>query len=146
MLWRMTILLAVLALVGCGGTKEVPVSGTIYMDGKPLPHAHVQFQPIGTKENPNPGRGSYGPTDENGRYTLRIDGQRDGAVVGKHRVAVSTILEGEGANFDPETGSPDGAVVVGREKIPARYNDQTTLTFEVPSSGTDKADFQLTSK
>jgi hypothetical protein len=115
------------------------------MDGNPLPNVHVQFQPIGTKENPNPGRGSYGATDAEGKYRLRIDGERDGAVVAKHRVAISTILPGEGVNFDPETGSPDGAPPGGRERIPARYNDQTELTFDVPASGTVQADFQLKS-
>jgi hypothetical protein len=148
---RMALLVSLtglLALTGCGGgIEEGPVSGTIYMDGKPLANVHVQFQPLGTKENPNPGRGSHGVTDESGRYTLRIDGVRDGAVVGKHRVAVCAVLAGEGKNFNPETGSPDGEIPPGgREFIPARYNDQTELTFDVPAGGTDKADFQLTSR
>ena len=98
---------------------------------------------MGSRDNPNPGRGSHGVTDDKGRYTLRIDGQRTGAVVGKHRVAVATVLEGEG-KFNRETGSPDDAPVQGKERIPARYNDKTTLTCDVPRGGTNSADFHLT--
>ncbi len=139
-------LVPVWAAAGCGRSNEAPVSGTVYMDGKPLPGVHVVFQPLGTKDNPNPGRGSTGQTDENGRYTLRIDGERDGAVVGKHRVAIATVMPGEGANFDPETGSPDGAPAQApEERISERYNEKTILTFDVPKGGTDKADFRLES-
>jgi hypothetical protein len=131
-------------LAGCGGsTNEALVSGTITVNGKPAPGLHVSFQPIGSKDNPNPGRGSTGQTDAKGRYTLRIDGQRDGAVVAEHRVAISTVLKGEGAKFDPETGTPDGWVPPTKERIPAEYNDYTTLRFTVPAAGTDKADFDL---
>jgi hypothetical protein len=132
-------------LAGCSNDIPIaPVSGTVFLNGKPLPHAHVVFQPVGTRENPNPGRGSYGATDERGRFTLKYDGgSRTGAVVGRHTVAIATILEGEGT-FDPETGSPDGEPVEGKERIPARYNDKTILTFDVPPGGTDKAEFRLT--
>src|SRR5262249_9456960 len=125
---------------------RAPVSGTVYLNGKPLANALVQFQPIGTRENPNPGRGSFGATDANGKFTLRYDGEKDGAVVGNHRVAITTMINKQKVEIDPDKGSPDGvdpAQKPGPEKIPARYNDKTTLTFEVPRGGTDKADFRL---
>lgn len=138
-------LISAAAVAGCGGGPAVaPVSGVVYVDGVPKAGLHVVFQPMGSKENPNPGRGSNGITDENGRYTLTYDGIKPGAVVGQHRVAVATVLAGEGKNFDPELGSPDGEPVEGgTEIIPPRYNDQTELTFDVPAGGTDKADFKL---
>lgn len=136
-----------LALAGCnkGEHEVVPVSGVIYVDGKPQPGLHVVFQPVGSKDNPEPGRGSHGITDASGKYTLTYDGTRPGAVVGNHRVAIATVLEGEGQNYNEETGSPDGEVPTrGRgEMIPVQYNDQTTLSFDVPSSGTEQADFRL---
>lgn len=135
----------ILCAAGCGGgPKVVPVSGVVYVDGKPKAGLHVVFQPIGSQANPNPGRGSHGITDGNGKYTLTYDGTAPGAVVAKHKVAIATVLAGEGKNVDPETGSADGVPVKGgREIIPSKYNDQTILTFDVPAGGTDKADFQL---
>lgn len=135
-----------LGLAGCGdsGPPIAPVSGTVYVNGQPKGGLHVVFQPMGSRENPNPGRGSTGKTDENGRYELRYDGtERKGAVVGKHRVAIATAEADAGDRFDPETGSPDGEMPAPKETIPAKYNDRTELTFEVPKEGTDKADFKL---
>ncbi len=140
-----SLTLLVVLLSGCGGpSNEAPVSGTVSINGKPTPGLWVVFQPLGTKDNPNPGRGSTAKTDENGRYVLRIDGVRNGAVVGEHRVAIATVVE-EGKNVNPETGSPDGEqpAVKTKERIPDRFNDRTTLRFVVPKGGTDKADFDL---
>lgn len=145
--YRALLLLGLLALVaGCGdGTKVVPVSGTVYVDGKPKAGLHVNFQPMATKDNINPGRGSHGITDAEGKYVLKYDGtDREGAVVGKHRVAISTVMPGEGQNFDPETGSPDGVPQKGAvETIPIKYNDKTELTIDVPTGGKKDADFRL---
>lgn len=143
MAWKLALLLVSLALVSCnkGGPKIVPVSGTVYMDGKPLANVDIAFQPIGSAENPNPGRGSTGRTDENGRFTLMIDGSIDGAVVARHRVCISSS---QNTNFNPETGSSDGEVAQ-RELIPPEYNLKSTLEIDVPAGGTDKADFHLDS-
>jgi hypothetical protein len=141
---RLLLLLSVVVLiVGCGpaGPKIAPVSGVVMMDGKPLANVGVAFQPIGTAENPNPGRGSSGVTDANGRYTLKIDGEIDGAVVARHRVCISSV---QNTAFNPETGSEDGAPAQ-REMIPAQYNFESKLEFDVQPEGTSKADFQLDS-
>jgi hypothetical protein len=95
----------------------------------------------------DPGPGSAGTTDAGGRYTLEVSSQQHkgkGAVVGKHRVTIGTILPGEGANpTDPSVGTPDGEPLAGKELIPPQYNQDSTLTFDVPAGGTDKADFDL---
>lgn len=131
-------------VVGCSGSKYVPVSGIVSLDGKPYGKAAVSFQPIGTSENPNPGRGSSAYTDENGRFVLFSD-EHDGAVVGKHRVRITTRakeLAGE-----PGIGSPDGAPVERRvEPIPPEWNALSDKEFDVPAGGTDKADFDIVTK
>lgn len=136
-------------MAGCSsGPKFAPVSGRITMkDGSPLPNVIVSFQPIETKGNENPGPGSSGVTDADGRYSLSISSQQYvgvGAVPGKHKVRIGSILSGEGKNVtDAEVGSPDGAPLEGHEIIPTMYNQNTKLEFTVPPEGTDKADFQL---
>jgi hypothetical protein len=114
------------------------------MNGQPLANAHVQFQPVGN----DPGPGSYGATDADGRFRLQINSQQmqgDGAVVGKHVVRFGTIMKGGGANVEPDKGSADDAPLGGKETIPARYNQDSQMTFVVPPKGTTEANFELTS-
>lgn len=137
-----------LAVIGCGGGEKVaPVSGRVLVDGKPMANLVVVFQPLGSQDNPNPGRGSAGLTDADGRFKLTYDNKEPGAIIGKHKVAIFTKLTDEELRSDPETGSEDGAVPknVRREVIPPKYNDMTTLTFEVPAGGSDQANFELDS-
>jgi len=130
------VLLAVLFTFGCGKKyPTAPVSGTVRMNKKPLPNAAMTFQPIGG------GMASVGVTDENGHYELEfLTGEGKGAVVAKHRVIIRTHKR---ANV--EDTSSDRADPSARDPIPRRYNDDSQLTIEVPSEGTDAADFDLTS-
>ena len=100
--------------------KYAAVSGKVTLDGKPLARAGVTFQPIGSKDNLNPGEGSAAKTDDNGEYTLVLVFQaKKGAVVGKHRVEIST-----------KPGDPQGT---------------QKREFEVPEGGTKEANFALVS-
>ena len=78
-------------LVAGGCTKKppaiTPVDGTLLLDDKPLPFAHIQFYPeladYGSEMN------SSAETDANGNFTLTCHaGGQPGAVVGSHRVVV----------------------------------------------------------
>jgi len=93
-------------VVGCGsGSRVVPVSGVVTLDSKPLPNAHVAFQPEATKGGTTPGIGSYGITDASGNYTLRtFDSDVPGAVIGTHRVEIN--LKQESDDRDPKTRPP----------------------------------------
>jgi hypothetical protein len=72
-------LLLFLAL-GCGGGPTVvPVTGVLTYKGQPVPSAYLDF-------TPESGRPSWGKTDEQGRFKLSYDPQKDGAIVGKHKV------------------------------------------------------------
>jgi hypothetical protein len=136
------------AVLGCsgGGPHFAPVSGVVTLDGKPYDQAVVSFQPIGTPDNPNPGRGSSAYTDENGRFVLRSDDKIDGAVVGKHRVRIAT-RGGDVIGQSPEGGSPDDAPV-GRkvDPIPPEWNSLSKKEFDVPPGGTDQAIFDIKSR
>lgn len=133
---RLWIAAALLAALGCGGPYQfVPVSGKVTLNGQPLPDAWVNFQPIGTKDK-DPGPGSVGKTDAQGRYSLRVDPRQSGAVVGTHRVRIST-------KGDKAEEAPDGGGKVYPDKVPRRYNDETTLKCEVPPGGKTDADYDL---
>ena len=137
------------AVIGCSdGAKLASVSGVVKLDGKPYGKAVVSFQPIGTKDNANPGRGSSAYTDENGRYVLKCDGTQNGAVVGKHQVRIMT-RGSDNITADPDAvaGSSDDTSKQKREvdPIPAEWHSRSNKEFDVPSGGTDKADFDITS-
>jgi hypothetical protein len=123
---------------GCGSDNLAPVSGRVTVDGKAAADVLVTFQPLGSKDNPNPGRGSYGKTDADGRYRLTLVGKehRPGAVVGKHRVELR-------APAVPNPANPDGPPLPARMTIPKQYNFESTMQFDVPRGGTSAADFEI---
>ena len=135
------------ALAGCGGGPRIaPVSGVVKVNGRPVKGLVVSFQPVGAADAPNPGRGSSGVTDENGRYTLVYDGEEPGAVVGKHRVRI--FAQEGGAELPDTEGDPEATQKArpGRRPqvvIPPEWHDLSTKEFEVPPSGTDQANFDI---
>ncbi len=124
----------VLLLAGCGGPHHLArVSGRVTLNGQPLPKAAVVFQPIGAA-NADPGPGSGGFTDADGRYSLTLTGKTTpGAVVGKHKVRITLVPDDNSADDTPKR----------TKRLPPKYNRETTLEFDVRPGGTDKADFDL---
>ena len=116
-----------LFVAGCGGAADAPdlgqVVGTVTLDGQPLPGAIIQF-------SPQEGRPSTATTDEAGYYELKYSQDEAGAKVGPHTVSISTF----------SYSTPDVP-----EKLPARYNAQTTLTATV-EAGENTIPFDLQSK
>lgn len=129
--------LSLLFLSACGGGSDTPplgtVSGVVTLDDKPLADAEVTFQP-------EKGRPSLGKTDSQGNYTLAYTVNENGALIGPHKVLITTAVEA----FSDETG--EGQDREARPEIlPPKYNAQTTLTAEV-KPGANTIDFPLKSK
>jgi hypothetical protein len=122
---RLAIVLAGLTgIAGCGGpttAKLGTVHGRVTMDGKPLAHAGVRFQPQ------DGGHDSTGFTDADGNYRLRYIRDIMGARLGAHKVIVSTQHDRAGKT----------------ETVPARYNTDTTLKANVVA-GDQVINFDLT--
>jgi hypothetical protein len=133
-----TFLLGLVLIAGCGGPKLASVSGTVTLDGQPLANASVTFQPMG-EGNLNPGQGSYAKTDQNGNYTLEMQGGKKGAVVAKHKVEISAVTGGAGR---PDDDRPQRQQ---RDRVPAQYNTQSKLTVEV-KPGENVGNFDLKSR
>ncbi|MBY0457982.1 MAG: DUF4198 domain-containing protein [Gemmataceae bacterium] len=141
---KFVVLGLALAACGCGrGPYELaPVSGRVLVDGKPVAGLQVGCEPVGSKENPNPGPGSFGTADADGRFTLAtIPDRRPGAVVGKHKFFISgsaadAAQDERGERFDVKQ-------LARAKKIPLRFNDETVLTLDVPPEGTASADFNV---
>jgi len=133
--------LGAIAVAGCG--KKPPlaqVEGTVRLDGRPLADALVCFLP-------DPDRGTSGPrsvavTDDSGRYRLRCDDQRDGAVLGWHRVLLEDMLLYSVSRQDRAGGARPALA----SRLPARYTaaNETPLSFEI-KPGTQTIDVDLKS-
>ena len=135
-----------LAVFCCGCEADpfpiAPVSGTVYLNEKPLAGAHLLFQPQRKGNDVEAGPESIGRSDAQGRFTLStIEPERKGAMIGKHRVSV-TIPEEE-SRFGGGGETPGGGRPV--YTLPERYRLGTELIVEVPKEGTDKLDLKLTS-
>jgi len=138
MIARFVIVGLIVCAGGCGGPRVVPVSGRITLDDKPLANATVIFEPLSEQKNPGPG--SHGKTDADGRFALQLLTQdRQGAIVGWHRVSITAY---EGGDEVPSSGSD---MVFRRALLPDEYNADTKLKFEVPAAGTAEANFALRS-
>jgi hypothetical protein len=113
------------------------VEGTVLLDGKPLPHARVEFMPetsdFGAELN------SSGVTDDQGHFTLTCTrGNESGAVVGKHHVVVSEgPVPGE-IRRNQEKAVEFQAKLKNRP-IPAIYGtySDTPITLEVTTAQKD---------
>ena len=103
----------------------------------------------------NPGPGSFGRSDEQGRFELElVKPARKGAIIGEHRVMISPAADATSRTQRQQ--SAEGGLDVwiddpraNRQAIgsdwPARYTDGS-LSLQVPTEGTDKANFDLTAK
>ena len=103
---------AVLAAAGCAGPTHHPVAGRVTFDRAELPDGEIQF----VHENP-----AFGPEAGpivNGRFELKVRH-------GKNAVKITAARSiGKKGGFE-----------FSENYIPARYNDSTELTADVPAGG-----------
>lgn len=131
------VCLVLLALSGCGsdGPQLAEVSGTVTVDGKPVPNAVLTFVPtVGTT--------SYGKTDAQGKYKLMFTDSKSGAMLGTHNVEIEVkryskdeVNEMKAAGIDASSDFVP---------IPKKYNQPGALTAEV-KKGSNVVDFKMTS-
>ncbi len=119
-------LLGALLASGCEPAKRPAlgtVTGTVTLDGRPLPDALVLFTPEG------PGRTAQGRTDADGRYALVYLRDIAGATLGPHTVQIITADDEE----------------AGAEPLPDRYHAKSELSAAVQPGG-NAFDFDLSSR
>lgn len=146
-------LATLLLLSGCGkGLPVAPVTGTITVGGKPLAGASVTTQPIAT-DSTNPGPGSFGRTDEQGRFELElVTSAVKGAIIGDHRVMISPATENatqnqsrQSADGQYESSSDDPLAHrhgAASGRWPREFSDGS-LRLHVPPEGANDVRFDL---
>jgi len=84
MVRRLSTLLLLVLVVGCDSRPErVPVAGVVLIDGQPLTSGNIKFVPKN-------GRPSAGKIDADGHFNLTCYDGNDGALLGTHRVQISS--------------------------------------------------------
>jgi len=126
--WLLSILL-VATILCCSCNPQPPlakVSGVVLLDGEPLPGVVVEFLP-------DPDQKTHGPrssatTDAAGRFKLICDDQREGAVIGFHRVLIQ-----DPRAFPPPRPRPGESFSPSAPRIPETYwkATETPLRVEV---------------
>jgi len=159
-------ILSAVTATGCGPEYHiVPVSGVITRGGEPVKDLLVTFQPMGGTISEPVGPASYGHTDEQGRYTLKIiHDHQDGAIVGTHRVILrhrnrmaqsreeldklyeegASDKEIQAAALEYELANQRAQANVARMSlmVPRRFRDGS-ITFQVQAAGSTEANFDL---
>jgi hypothetical protein len=140
--WALVVPLLMLADgAGCGGSGDgldrQVVTGTITLDGTPLPTGTIRLDPTSQSAGTQ-----VSSTISNGKYSL---GKDEGPVPGTYKVQISSA---EDPKFTLPAGKTPGEapVPVAKEKVPNKYNINSTLTMTVKSGQSEPIDFPLTSK
>jgi hypothetical protein len=150
MLCFLVACLPVLCCIGCSMKPQtnyaianlVQASGTVKLDGQPLPNAVITFE---STEN---GTLSFAQTNSSGGYQLQFDSAVAGVTPGKKLVKISTTRKLLGLNQREEGGddpASEAANAAAVELVPARYNKESELTVDVVPDRTIY-DFELLSK
>jgi hypothetical protein len=157
-----------IALAGCGGTKRVPVAGTVTLDGKPLDGAIITFGPDAAKGNT--AQISCSSPVKEGRYELQTTSTTradsgSGAPAGWYKVTLrpdpkSTLLQPQAPVEKKRIKSRRGKILAAQEQrssteplptnpIPDQYlsAEKTPLEVEVKDNPeTGAYDFALKSR
>ena len=128
---RISVALLCISIAACGGRSDLPslgnVTGTVTVDGQPVPNVTVQFTPV------EGGRTSSGITDSSGQYRLMYTADTSGAQLGKHEVRLVPSAEAP---------SDDQMDLMTPQAGLAAEHMQRTFEFEV-QSGRDTFDIVL---
>jgi hypothetical protein len=132
-----------LLCLGCGGKKDpyarVPISGTVKLDGQMLDRGYLIFEPKSGQPTQSGGMIS------GGKFEVP---REHGPVPGTYSVAIFSGADDPGVvGAGPE--NPAGAAAAKKlrgERVPRKFNIETTLQREVTADGKNEFDFDLMSK
>jgi hypothetical protein len=133
-------LLSIVATSGCADPNasgdtlpRVAVSGSVTLDGTPLPAGSIQFVP----KSAEAGKGVTATGEiKDGKFAIA---KAQGPVPGDYEVSISS-LHGLVISPSEQPGPPPKQEA---EKVPDRYNTNTTLTQDVSAGGPNAFEFAL---
>jgi hypothetical protein len=143
---RSAVLALTVLAAGCGGPSNMArVTGVVTYNGTPVAGAKVMFDCPGVSA-----RTAVGVTDASGEFVLSTFAPGDGAVIGRHRVAVSPFSDEAVAAMSPAQqqalGRGGRVPGVAGGGMPTRYAsfDKSGLTATVEAGKDNRVRFDLT--
>lgn len=136
--WRGGVLVAAVVgfVVGCGEQNPLgrrPIVGKVQYRGQPVDFGSIQFLPQDLQRGV-----SSGALIRDGTYRIV---EADGLPPGIYRVVISWPDEGKKEVVE---GPPGDERRVAVERLPRKYNTESTLQIEVPQGrGTHEVNFDL---
>jgi hypothetical protein len=131
---RLSAAFCLVFAAGCGGDSReaAPFTGTVTLQGAPLPNATVSLlQSRATDPGP-----FTGTTDSEGRYSLGLSGGGEGGVApGVYRLTITTVKP----NLSGDEMAPPPTQ---KEIVPQQYADGS-IRVEVPEGGVTDRKFEL---
>jgi hypothetical protein len=123
---------------GDGGPALGKVTGKITLDGKAAPGILVTFVPE------SGGSPSYGVTELDGQYKLMFTDDKDGAIVGKHKVTLEVQKRPSKDEIEDFKAQGLNVPEYTPVKLPKKYRSDGALSAEV-AKGKNDISFELTS-
>lgn len=121
-----------LLFTGCHSEPTAEVSGTVTLDGRPLPYGTVTFYPQAN------GKVAYGTIEASGNYEL-TSSDKQGISPGEYRVVITAVRP-----LPSPVGQ--GLPIPGQQLVPPKFTQlaTTVLRFTL-SAGPNRIDLPLRS-
>ena len=136
--WRLSAIALAVLILGCGPSvpEGARITGTVTLDGKPIPEATIVLRPTSTVT----GRSTEGKVVA-GAFDLK----QESGVFGPHRVEIYAHRPTQSSQ--PPRELPPGQIgpPPGPQYLSERYNRRSTLTCDV-KPGENQLSFKLTSQ
>jgi uncharacterized Zn-binding protein involved in type VI secretion len=134
LIYRMLLVLSVATLAGCGEKNWATVSGTVTVNGTPIGPGTIMFEPSGSADAR--ARSGIGNFKEDGKYSIRSAGGRDGIPAGEYRV----LIDGKPA----ESSGDEQVDTTKLTRIPAKYLNPSTSDLNATlEAGDNTVNFDL---
>lgn len=117
--------------------RTAPASGQLIYKRQPLEHFQVTFFPV------DGSRPAIGVSDGDGKFVLGTNQPNDGAVVGKHKVAILYVGP---PSTNPEEGMTEFSTPPPpKVKLPTKYSRSETsgIEIDISASGNEAIKIEL---
>ncbi len=141
-MWRSVLLVSFVSLlatgIGCGPSDpREAVSGTVTLDGKPLDQGTIEFVPTAQGV-------LSGGVISGGKFDVPAD---RGLPPGTYTVRVYSADPPSDTAAAPDVGGAGaGGYPMAKDRIPPKYNSESSLTAEVTPGGENHFIFEVTSQ
>jgi hypothetical protein len=146
---RQPALFALLAVAplfaaGCGKPAKHAVTGTVKLNGKPVPHCKVGLFPDVAEFNPDKHGFGYGITDESGAFEVQHPQGEKGIQTGRYKVTFEAWVDSKGKPL-PADAKPSEVPGGVKNLFPDIYQapSSTPESIDVGAGGTRK-EFDIT--